>query len=335
MSIIIPDGYRSPSSTKETEIAIKEVKDCFERALAKELNLTRVSAPLFVKPESGLNDNLNGVERPVKFGIKEQNDAEVEIVHSLAKWKRKALGEYGFKNGEGLYTDMTAIRRDEDTDNLHSLYVDQWDWEIIISKKDRNVKTLKSVVKKVYEAIRNTEVFINSRHPEIKCILPDTIKFVTTQELLDRWPDKTPKERENAAAKEYGAMFLMQIGGKLSDGKPHDGRAPDYDDWSLNGDIIVYYPVLDMAFEISSMGIRVDEESLMSQLKERKCTGRAKLPFHKAILEGKLPYTCGGGIGQSRICMFFLRRAHIGEVQSSVWLDEDRKKAEKAGIILL
>ncbi|MCR5674043.1 MAG: aspartate--ammonia ligase [Lachnospiraceae bacterium] len=335
MSIIIPKDYKSTSSIIETEIAIKEVKDCFERMLAKELNLTRVSAPLFVSPDSGLNDNLNGVERPVAFGIKEQNDREVEIVHSLAKWKRKALGEYGFKKGEGLYTDMTAIRRDEDTDNLHSIYVDQWDWEYIITKKERNTTTLKSIVKRVYEAIRNTEVFINSRHPEIKCILPENIKFITTQELLDKWPDKTPKERETEAARKYGAIFLMQIGDKLSDGKPHDGRAPDYDDWSLNGDIIVYYPVLDMGLELSSMGIRVDEDSLKEQLKKAKCTNRAKLPFHKAILEGKLPYTIGGGIGQSRICMFFLRRAHIGEVQSSIWLDVDRKKAEKAGINIL
>lgn len=335
MSIIIPEGYKSPATIKETEIAIKEVKDYFERMLAKELNLTRVSAPLFVTPDSGLNDNLNGVERPVKFGIRERDDAEVEIVHSLAKWKRKALGDYGFKKGEGLYTDMTAIRRDEDTDNLHSIYVDQWDWEYIISKKDRNVSTLKSIVKRVYEAIKNTEVFINSRHPEITPILPENIKFITTQELLDKWPDKTPKERERLAAKEYGAIFLMQIGDKLSDGKPHDGRAPDYDDWSLNGDIIAYYPLLDISFEISSMGIRVDEDSLKSQLKKAKCTDRSKLPFHKAILDGTLPYTIGGGIGQSRICMFFLRRAHIGEVQSSVWLDKDRKSAEKAGITLL
>ncbi len=335
MSIIIPDGYKSPMSVKETEIAIKEVKDYFERVLAKELNLTRVSAPLFVFPSSGLNDNLNGVERPVKFGIKEMNDKEVEIVHSLAKWKRKALGDYGFKKGEGLYTDMTAIRRDEDTDNLHSIYVDQWDWELIISKKDRTVSTLKSVVRRVYEALKNTEVFINSRHPEIKCILPESIRFVTTQELLDRWPDLTPKEREDAAAREYGAIFLMQIGGKLSNGKPHDGRAPDYDDWTLNGDIIVYYPVLDIGLELSSMGIRVDEDSLALQLKEKGCSDRAKLPFQKAVMEGRLPYTVGGGIGQSRICMFFLRRAHIGEVQSSVWLDDDEKAASDAGIVLL
>ncbi len=335
MSIIIPSGYKSNLSIRETQVAIKEVKDYFERSLAKELKLTRVSAPLFVRPTSGLNDNLNGTERPVRFGIKEQDDDEVEIVHSLAKWKRKALGDYGFKKGEGLYTDMTAIRRDEDTDNLHSIYVDQWDWELIISQKDRTVSTLKSVVKKVYDALKNTEVFINSRYPEIKCILPENIKFITSQELLDRWPDLSPKEREKEAVKEYGAIFLMQIGDKLSNGKPHDGRAPDYDDWSLNGDIIVYYPVIDCSFEISSMGIRVDEESLKSQLKKAKCTERAKLPFHKAILEKKLPYTIGGGIGQSRICMFFLRKAHIGEVQSSVWLDEDVSKAKAAGIELL
>lgn len=335
MSIIIPSGYKSNLSIRETQVAIKEVKDYFERSLAKELKLTRVSAPLFVRPTSGLNDNLNGTERPVRFGIKEQDDDEVEIVHSLAKWKRKALGDYGFKKGEGLYTDMTAIRRDEDTDNLHSIYVDQWDWELIISQKDRSISTLKSVVKKVYDALKNTEVFINSRYPEIKCILPENIKFITSQELLDRWPDLSPKEREKEAVKEYGAIFLMQIGDKLSNGKPHDGRAPDYDDWSLNGDIIVYYPVIDCSFEISSMGIRVDEESLKSQLKKAKCTERAKLPFHKAILEKKLPYTIGGGIGQSRICMFFLRKAHIGEVQSSVWLDEDVSKAKAAGIELL
>ncbi|MCR5300958.1 MAG: aspartate--ammonia ligase [Lachnospiraceae bacterium] len=335
MSIIIPEGYKSTTSYKETQVAIKDVKDCFERMLAKELNLTRVSAPLFVLPESGLNDNLNGVERPVSFGIKERADEKVEIVHSLAKWKRKALRDYGFKKGEGLYTDMTAIRRDEDTDNLHSVYVDQWDWEYIIGKKDRTVSTLKSIVRKVYEAIRNTEVFINSRYPSIKCILPENIKFITTQELLDMWPDKTPKEREKEAAKKYKAVFLMQIGDKLSNGEPHDGRAPDYDDWSLNGDIIVYYPLLDTGLELSSMGIRVDEDSLRDQLQKAGCIEREKYPFHKDILEGRLPYTVGGGIGQSRICMFFLRKAHIGEVQSSIWLDEDKKAAELAGIRLL
>ncbi len=334
-SITIPKGYRSPCSIKETEVAIKDVKDYFERALAKELNLTRVSAPLFVKPESGLNDNLNGVERPVAFGIREQNDAIAEIVHSLAKWKRLALSKYGFEAGEGLYTDMSAIRRDEDTDNLHSIYVDQWDWEKIIEKKQRNVKTLKETVRKVYEALKNTEVFINSRYPQIKKILPEEITFVTTQELEDRFPDLTPRERENEIAKEHGAVFLMQIGKTLESGKRHDGRAPDYDDWELNGDIIVWYPVLKLGLELSSMGIRVDEKSLKTQLKAAGCMERAKLPFQKAVLEKKLPYTIGGGIGQSRICMFFLRRAHIGEVQSSIWPDEVEEYAAKCGVNLL
>ncbi len=334
-NLVIPQGYKSPQTIKETEILIKEVKDYFERALAKELNLTRVSAPLFVKPESGLNDNLNGVERPVKFGIKEQGDKEVEIVHSLAKWKRMALKKYGFTHGEGLYTDMTAIRRDEDTDNLHSLYVDQWDWERIIDKEERNEDTLRAIVRKVYEAIKNTEVFVNSRHPEITRVLPDDITFITTQELEDRWPDKTAKEREDLAAKEYKAIFLMKIGDLLKSGQKHDGRAPDYDDWELNGDIIVYYPVLDRALELSSMGIRVDEDSLISQLDKAGCPERAKLPFQKSILDKELPYTVGGGIGQSRICMFFMRRAHIGEVQSSIWPDEVVAEAERMGVQLL
>lgn len=334
-SIVVPKGYKSPTTVKETEIAIKEVKDYFERALAKELNLTRVSAPLFVKPESGLNDNLNGVERPVSFGIKEQNDAPVEIVHSLAKWKRLALSEYGFECGEGLYTDMSAIRRDEDTDNIHSIYVDQWDWEKIISKKERNEKTLKSIVNNVYEALKNTEVFINSRYPQIRKILPKEITFVTTQELEDKYPELTPKEREYKIVKEHKAVFLMKIGKILESGKKHDGRAPDYDDWELNGDILVYYPLLDIALELSSMGIRVDEKSLKKQLKIAGCLDRENLPFQKAVLEGKLPYTVGGGIGQSRICMFFLRRAHIGEVQSSIWKDEDLKYAASHGIKLL
>lgn len=335
MALIIPEGYKSPQNIKETEILIKEVKDYFERALAKELNLTRVSAPLFVKPETGLNDNLNGVERPVSFGIKEQNDATAEIVHSLAKWKRNALGVYGFEHGEGLYTDMSAIRRDEETDNIHSIYVDQWDWERIIDKSERNVDTLKMIVRKVYEALKNTEVFVNSRHPEITRLLPDEITFVTTQELLDKYPELTARERERKAAKEYGAIFLMQIGGPLSNGEKHDGRAPDYDDWGLNGDIIVDYPVLDIGLELSSMGIRVDEDSLKAQLKMAGCEERMELPFQKAILEQKLPYTIGGGIGQSRICMFFLRRAHIGEVQSSLWPDEVVSKAKEAGINIL
>lgn len=335
MSTFIPKGYKSNPNLKETEIAIKDVKDYFERALAKELNLTRVSAPLFVRPETGLNDNLNGVERPVSFGIKEQNDAVVEIVHSLAKWKRMALGRYGFNQGEGLYTDMNAIRRDEETDNIHSIYVDQWDWERVISKEDRNVETLKMIVRKVYEAIKNTELFINSRYPEIKRILPEDITFVTTQELEDKYPELSSKEREDMAAKEYGAVFLMQIGGELKSGKPHDGRAPDYDDWSLNGDIIVYYPVLDRGFELSSMGIRVDEDSIVKQLEIAGCPERKELPFQKAIIDKELPYTIGGGIGQSRICMFFLRKAHIGEVQSSVWPDDAVKELADNDIILL
>lgn len=333
--IYVPEGYKSPMTIRETEVAIKEVKDYFERILAKELNLTRVSAPLFVRPETGLNDNLNGVERPVSFGIKEQGDANAEIVHSLAKWKRMALRNYGFSNGEGLYTDMSAIRRDEETDNIHSIYVDQWDWERVILKSDRNVDTLKMIVRKVYEALKNTEVFVNSRHPEITRMLPNEITFVTTQELLDKYPELSAKEREREAAKEYGAIFLMQIGGALGNGEPHDGRAPDYDDWSLNGDIIVNYPLLDMGLELSSMGIRVDEDSLVKQLEIAGCNERAQMPFQKAIIDKELPYTVGGGIGQSRICMYFLRRAHVGEVQSSIWTDEDVMIAKENGINLL
>ena len=334
-NIVIPEGYKSTGTIKETEIAIKDVKDYFERALAKELNLTRVSAPLFVKPESGLNDNLNGVERPVTFGIKEQNDAKAEIVHSLAKWKRMALQKYGFTHGEGLYTDMSAIRRDEDTDNIHSIYVDQWDWERIIDKEERTLETLKTIVCKVYEALKNTEVFINARYPEIKKILPENITFVTTQELEDAYPSLSSKEREHEAAKKYGAVFIMQIGDQLASGEKHDGRAPDYDDWSLNGDIIVDYPLLGIGLELSSMGIRVDEKSLKEQLVKAGCPQRAELPFQKALLEGKLPYTIGGGIGQSRICMFFLKKAHIGEVQSSIWPDDVVAYAEDKGVHLL
>ena len=333
--IFIPEGYRSPQTIKETEKAIKEVKDYFERALSDALNLTRVSAPLFVKPESGLNDNLNGVERPVAFGIKEQDDAMVEIVHSLAKWKRMALKEYGFAMGEGLYTDMTAIRRDEETDNIHSLYVDQWDWEKIIDKSERNIETLKETVFRIYMAIKQTEYYICGKYHFMDPFLPSEISFVTTQELEDRWPDKTAKERENLIAKEKGAVFLMKIGGVLESGERHDGRAPDYDDWELNGDILVYYPVLDMSLELSSMGIRVDEDSLARQLEIAGCQDRAELSYHKAVLQKELPYTIGGGIGQSRICMFFMQRAHIGEVQSSIWPDEVLEKAKAHGIHIL
>ena len=333
--IYIPEGYKSPQTIKETEKAIKEVKDYFERALADALHLSRVSAPLFVKPESGLNDNLNGVERPVSFGIKEQDDAIVEIVHSLAKWKRMALKEYGFELGEGLYTDMTAIRRDEETDNIHSLYVDQWDWEKIIDKTERNEETLREVVFRIYMAIKQTEYYICGKYHFMDPFLPNEIAFVTSQELEDRWPDKTAKERENLIAKEKGAVFLMKIGGALLSGERHDGRAPDYDDWELNGDILVYYPVLDMALELSSMGIRVDEESLARQLEISGCQDRAELDYHKAVLNKELPYTIGGGIGQSRICMFFMQRAHIGEVQSSIWPEDVLETAKAGGIHIL
>ena len=303
--------------------------------MAKQLNLIRVSSPLFVKPETGLNDNLSGVERPVAFGLKEQYEAVVEIVHSLAKWKRLALKRYGFSVGEGLYTDMNAIRRDEETDNIHSIYVDQWDWEKIIDKSERNEKTLKSIVRLVYKALKNTEKYIAGKYEYTEEILPDDIFFITSQELEDRYPTLTPKEREHDIAKEMGAVFIMQIGAKLASGEPHDTRAPDYDDWKLNGDIIVYYPVLDIALELSSMGIRVDEHSLREQLEISGCMDRAELPFQKALLNNELPYTVGGGIGQSRICMLYLRKAHIGEVQASVWPDDVIEEAEKHGIHLL
>ena len=333
--IVIPEGYKPSLNIKETEKAIKRVKDFFQRELITQLNLSRVSAPLFVGSNSGLNDNLNGVERPVRFDILEQNGEEVEIVHSLAKWKRLALRNYGFEVGEGLYTDMNAIRRDEETDNIHSIYVDQWDWEKVIRKEDRNEETLRDVVKSVYEALRVTEKYMANQYQYVECFLPEEISFVTTQELEDRYPDFTAKERETAAAKEYGAVFIMKIGDKLASGQPHDGRALDYDDWQLNGDIIVYYPVLDIALELSSMGIRVDEQSLMEQLEKAGCPERAELPFQKALLNHELPYTIGGGIGQSRICMFFLRKAHLGEVQASIWPEKDVQFAKDHGVEFL
>ncbi len=335
MSLIVPENYQSALDIRETEVAIKTVKDFFEKALAANLNLTRVSAPLFVAPESGLNDNLNGVERPVSFGIKEQNERVIEIVHSLAKWKRQALKRYGFEKGEGLYTDMNAIRRDEDTDNLHSIFVDQWDWEYILDESERNIDTLKTIVKRVYQSLQEAEDYMELQYSYIKKSLPDSITFITTQELEDRYPDKSAKEREYLAVKEYGAIFLMQIGDKLASGEPHDGRAPDYDDWSLNGDIIVYYSVLDTALELSSMGIRVDAKALKEQLEKAGCPEREKLPFQKAILQNELPFTVGGGIGQSRICLFLLKKAHIGEVQASIWPDDMVKKAEENNIYLL
>ena len=335
-SLITPANYKSLLTPRQTQLAIKKVKDFFERDLAVQLSLTRVSAPLFVSKDSGLNDNLNGVERPVAFSVKDIENDKMEIVHSLAKWKRTAIKQYGFEPGEGLYTDMNAIRRDEDTDNLHSIFVDQWDWEKHIKKEDRTEETLKENVNAIYRALRHTEKYIADDYAFAeKNFLPDKITFITTQELEDRWPDLTPKERENKIAREKKAVFIMKIGGALKSGDIHDGRAPDYDDWELNGDIVVYYPVLDRAFELSSMGIRVDEDALIRQLEIRGCPERKELPFHKALLEGELPYTIGGGIGQSRICMFFLHKAHIGEVQSSVWPEEMIAECKANGIELL
>ena len=332
---MIPDGYVSALNLHDTQIGIKTVKDFFQSLLTKHLNLLRVSAPLFVDPASGMNDNLNGYERPVSFDIKELGNFNAEVVQSLAKWKRYALKEYGFSHGEGLYTDMNAIRRDETTDNIHSIFVDQWDWEKIISKEERTLDTLKSTVRDVYKALRKTEMYMAIQYDYIEEFLPKEIFFITTQELADLYPGCTPKEREYRIVREKGAVCLMQIGDVLADGKPHDGRAPDYDDWSLNADILVYYPVLDISLELSSMGIRVDRDALLSQLEKADCPERASLPFQRAILEEKLPYTIGGGIGQSRICMFFLRKAHIGEVQCSIWPQEVREEAIRHGIKLL
>lgn len=333
--LTIPKDYHSELNLHDTQIAIKTVKDFFQNLLASRLNLSRVSAPLFVDPASGLNDNLNGIERPVTFDILEQNGKEAEVVQSLAKWKRYALQKYGFTYGEGLYTDMNAIRRDEVTDNIHSIFVDQWDWEKIIKKEERTLETLKDVVKNVYKCLRKTEKYMSIQYDYIEEILPHDIFFVTTQELYDMFPDATPKEREYYIAKTKGAVCIMKIGDVLENGERHDGRAPDYDDWSLNADIVVYYPVLDIALELSSMGIRVDKKALLSQLKKAGCEDRKELSFQKAIINEELPYTIGGGIGQSRICMFFLRKAHIGEVQSSMWPEAIQKECEKNNIQLL
>ena len=332
---IIPKDYHSELNLHDTQIAIKTVKDFFQNLLSQRLNLSRVSAPLFVDPDSGLNDNLNGVERPVTFDIKEQNGREAEVVQSLAKWKRYALKKYGFSYGEGLYTDMNAIRRDEITDNIHSIFVDQWDWEKIIKKDERTIATLMDTVKVVYKCLRKTEKYMAIQYDYIEEILPHDIFFVTTQELADMFPDNTPKEREYYIAKAKGAVCIMQIGDILENGERHDGRAPDYDDLSLNADIVVYYPVLDIALELSSMGIRVDKKALLSQLKKAGCEERKDLPFQKAIINEELPYTIGGGIGQSRICMFFLRKAHIGEVQSSLWPEDMIAQCEENGVQLL
>lgn len=334
-SIIIPENYQPDLNLHDTQIAIKTVKDFFQNQLATRMNLSRVSAPLFVDPTSGLNDNLNGVERPVSFDILEQDGRIGEVVHSLAKWKRYALDKYGFEVGTGIYTDMNAIRRDEVTDNIHSIFVDQWDWEKVITKEQRTIETLKETVRTVYRALRMTEKYMTIQYDYIHETLPKEITFITTQELEDYFPGMTPKQREYEIAKLKGAVCLMQIGDKLESGERHDGRAPDYDDWALNADIIVYYPVLDIALELSSMGIRVDEDSLVEQLEKAGCLERAELPFQKAIINKELPYTMGGGIGQSRICMFFLRKAHIGEVQCSLWPEEMLEEIKDSGIQML
>ena len=318
----------------DTQNAIAFVKDKFSSELCDSLDLSRVSAPLFVKSDSGLNDNLNGFERPVSFDILETGEL-AEVVHSLAKWKRMALLKYDFPIHTGLYTDMNAIRRDEECDNIHSIYVDQWDWEKIITSEDRTVDYLKATVRSIYGALLRTAMAVSKKYPVIKCYLPAGISFVTTLELEERYPDLTPKERENAIAKECGAVFVMQIGGRLKSGEKHDGRAPDYDDWELNGDIILYNKVLDIPFEISSMGIRVDRESLLKQLKLEGKEERTKYEFHQMLLSGALPLTVGGGIGQSRLCMYLLHKAHVGEVQVSIWPEKEILKCKKQGINLL
>ena len=336
MNFYVPEGYVPKIGLRETQAAIKTIKDFFQRELTRQLHLTRVSAPLFVTPESGLNDNLNGVERPVAFDLKEGNRS-AEIVHSLAKWKRYALKQYGFLPGEGLYTDMNAIRRDEDTDNIHSIYVDQWDWEKVIRLEDRNEAYLKSVVRSIVSAVCATEMNLHAMFPQLQ-ELPlhsPNVTFITTQELEDQYPDLTPKERENAFVKEHGTTFLMKIGAPLKSGKPHDGRAPDYDDWDLNGDLLFWNDPLQCSYELSSMGIRVSPESMDKQLTMAGCDDRRALPFHKAVLNGELPYSIGGGIGQSRLCMLLLGSAHIGEVQASVWDAATREACAKAGIPLL
>ena len=332
--ITIPSSYKPKLSVYETQKAIDYIKRTFQMNLAIELNLRRVSAPLFVRENSGLNDNLNGVERPVKFDVTAVGEY-AEVVHSLAKWKRLALKRYDFFVGKGIYTDMNAIRRDEELDNIHSVYVDQWDWEKVIDRSMRNEEYLRLVVKKIVAALVATNNAVRYEFNQLECNISPEVSFITTQELEDMYPDKTPKERENLYVREHHTTFLMKIGGALRSGKPHDGRAPDYDDWELNGDILIWNEVLGTAFEISSMGIRVDAESLARQLKTAGCEERAELPFHKMLLNDELPLTIGGGIGQSRLCMLLMQTAHIGEVQVSVWDDNTVRECEKAGIMLL
>lgn len=343
MSLMIPKAYKPVLDQEKMEQAIKQVKLRFQEELSQALDLRRVTAPLFVLSGTGINDNLNGVERPVSFEIPAVGGQRAEIVHSLAKWKRMKLGAYNIEPGKGLYTDMNAIRADEELDNIHSLYVDQWDWERTITSEDRNLAFLKKIVKKIYQALRDTEAYVCGTYTEISPVLPENIHFIHTEELLAKYPDLSSKDRENIIAKEYGAVFVIGIGGELADGKIHDGRSPDYDDWStptengykgLNGDIIIWNPVLESAFEISSMGIRVDKKALLEQLKIRGCEDRKNLLFHKNLLEDRIPLSIGGGIGQSRLCMFFLRSAHIGEVQASIWPEDMIERCAENNIIL-
>lgn len=333
--VIIPEGYQPILDQRETQRAIKKVKDYFQQELAYGLQLRRVTAPLFVFPESGLNDTLNGYERRVEFTIKDMNEAKVEVVQSLAKWKRMALGKYGVEPGKGIYTDMNAIRRDEEMDNLHSVYVDQWDWEKVITKEQRTEEYLEETVRTIYNAIKNLSDYVNRLYRDIQNEIPNEITFITSQELEDAYPDKTPKERESIVAEKYGAVFIKKIGGVLASGEKHDGRAPDYDDWELNGDIILWNDILQEAFEISSMGIRVDAEAMKRQLEIDGKLDRLEMPFHKGVIDGTIPLSIGGGIGQSRLCMYFLRKAHIGEVQVSVWPEDMIKECAENNIFLL
>lgn len=342
--LIIPQNYKALLDKNKTEQGIKRIKDFFQENLSTELRLRRVTAPLFVMQGLGINDDLNGVERPVTFPIKDLKDQKAEVVHSLAKWKRLTLAEYKVQPGYGIYTDMNAIRADEELDNLHSLYVDQWDWEAVITQQDRNLQFLTHTVERIYSAIRRTEYLVCETYDQIKPFLPEKIHFIHSQELLDLYPDMSPKEREDAICKKYGAVFVIGIGGKLSNGEKHDGRAPDYDDWStvaenglqgLNGDILIWYPVLERSFELSSMGIRVDKESLLRQLKIEGKEDREQLYFHRRLLADELPLSIGGGIGQSRLCMVLLHKAHIGEIQASIWPEEMRRECAKLGMPLI
>ncbi len=345
MSLYIPTHYSNIlGSVENTEKAIKAVKDMFQDNLSAQLALLRVTAPMVVLSGMGLNDDLNGVERPVKFPVRDMGDQQAEVVHSLAKWKRVKLAQMGVQPGRGIYTDMNALRPDEELDNIHSIYVDQWDWEKVIPREMRTLDYLKKTVRRIYEAIKVTENKLYVEFPQIEPMLPEDVFFIHSEDLLRMYPGLTSKEREDAIVKKHKAVFIIGIGGPLSDGKPHDSRAADYDDWStlnedgycgLNGDLLLWNPVLESSFEISSMGIRVDEEALKRQLELRGETHKSELLYHKLLLEGKLPYTIGGGIGQSRLCMFLLRKAHIGEIQSSIWSDEDRKICREAGIDLV